>query len=45
MSTVNTRQLNAVPQAGGGDVATAAAEPASDVKFCAIDNPDCEACQ
>jgi hypothetical protein len=20
-------------------------EPASDVQFCAIDNPDCEACQ
>jgi hypothetical protein len=20
-------------------------EPASDVKFCALDNPDCEACQ
>ncbi|HMM86683.1 ribonucleoside-diphosphate reductase subunit alpha [Azohydromonas sp.] len=43
MSTVNTRQLNAVPQAGGGT--PSAAEPASDVKFCAIDNPDCEACQ
>jgi ribonucleoside-diphosphate reductase alpha chain len=45
MSTVNTRQLNAVPQAGGGDVAMAPAEPASDVKFCAIDDPTCEACQ
>jgi ribonucleoside-diphosphate reductase alpha chain len=45
MSTVNTRQLNAVPQAGGGDVAMASAEPASDVKFCAIDDPTCEACQ
>jgi ribonucleoside-diphosphate reductase alpha chain len=42
MSTVNTRQLNAVPQGGGEGVAAA---PASDVKFCAIDNPDCEACQ
>ena len=31
-----------------GDVAVAVArslEPATDVKFCAIDNPDCEACQ
>jgi ribonucleoside-diphosphate reductase alpha chain len=47
MSTVNTRQLNAVPQAGEAAVAAAAAAaaPASDVKFCAIDNPDCEACQ
>ncbi len=36
MSTVNKRQLNAVPTE---------AEPASDVKFCAIDDPGCEACQ
>jgi ribonucleoside-diphosphate reductase alpha chain len=42
MSTVNTRQLNAVPQGGGEGVAAA---PASDVKFCAIDDPTCEACQ
>jgi len=28
-----------------GTVAAQALEPASDVKFCAIDNPDCEACQ
>jgi ribonucleoside-diphosphate reductase alpha chain len=26
-------------------VSAVAAEPASDVKFCSIDNPDCEACQ
>lgn len=36
-STVAPGAMNAVP--------TAAAEPASDVKFCSIDNPDCEACQ
>lgn len=57
MSTVNTRQLNAV-SAGGEpgkssalEAATAAAReqaaslPATDVKFCAIDDPTCEACQ
>ena len=64
MSTVNTRQLNAV-SAGGSDgahqaspasgsaldaaaaaaLAQAAAVPATDVKFCAIDDPGCEACQ
>jgi ribonucleoside-diphosphate reductase alpha chain len=36
-STTRTGQLNAVPTAG--------AESAEDAKFCAIDNPDCEACQ
>ncbi|AVS84015.1 ribonucleoside-diphosphate reductase subunit alpha [Paracidovorax avenae] len=66
MSTVNTRQLNAVSSgsdgamqaAGNGaarpsalDAAAAAAQsqaaalPATDVKFCAIDDPTCEACQ
>jgi ribonucleoside-diphosphate reductase alpha chain len=42
---------------GGGDsasamaparpiaVAAVAEDPATDIKFCAIDNPDCEACQ
>ncbi|MBS0609789.1 MAG: hypothetical protein JSS19_10615, partial [Proteobacteria bacterium] len=48
MSTVNTRQLNAVASGAEGqsqalDAATAV--PASDVKFCAIDDPGCEACQ
>jgi ribonucleoside-diphosphate reductase alpha chain len=47
-STISTGQLNAVPVAGG--VTAAAAAPAetaagSDVKFCSIDNPECEACQ
>jgi ribonucleoside-diphosphate reductase alpha chain len=41
-STVNTGQLNAVPAEGAAAVLAAdAAEP----KFCAIDNPECEACQ
>jgi ribonucleoside-diphosphate reductase alpha chain len=51
-STVAPGALNAVPMAEGatgGAVSTAVsaanAEPASDVKFCSIDNPDCEACQ
>ncbi|MBT9442339.1 MAG: ribonucleoside-diphosphate reductase subunit alpha, partial [Acidovorax sp.] len=67
MSTVNTRQLNAVssgndsgasaasvpvaakPSALDAAVAEAthqaSAVPATDVKFCAIDDPGCEACQ
>ncbi len=36
-STVTTGQLNAVPADGG--------LPASDAKFCSIDNPECESCQ
>ncbi|MFO1219105.1 MAG: ribonucleoside-diphosphate reductase subunit alpha [Burkholderiaceae bacterium] len=47
-STVQHGALNAVPQ-GGVDTAMHAtasdAAPGSDVKFCSIDNPDCEACQ
>ena len=39
-STGKAGQLNAVPSTGG--VAT---EAAAETKFCAIDNPDCEACQ
>ncbi|HTH94459.1 MAG TPA: ribonucleoside-diphosphate reductase subunit alpha [Rhodocyclaceae bacterium] len=35
-STTKTGALNAVPTQS---------EPASDAKFCSIDNPDCEACQ
>jgi len=54
MSTVNTRQLNAVASDHGGDAMVAHAAPpnnaagmvpASDVRFCAIDDPSCEACQ
>jgi ribonucleoside-diphosphate reductase alpha chain len=43
-STVAPGALNAVAM-GSGAAAAAAAEPASDIKFCSIDNPDCEACQ
>ena len=39
-STVTSGALNAVPTDGG-----LSAAPASDVKFCSIDNPECEACQ
>ncbi len=31
--------------AAAAPVAEAVSEPASDMKFCSIDNPDCEACQ
>ncbi len=47
-STVAAGKLNAVTvgDAGAASAAPAAsAEPASDIKFCSIDNPDCEACQ
>jgi ribonucleoside-diphosphate reductase alpha chain len=47
-STVKAGALNAVPQAGADSSMHAAArdpEAGSDVKFCSIDNPDCEACQ
>ncbi len=45
-STVAPGALNAVSMSGPAAAATqAVSEPASDVKFCAIDNPDCEACQ
>lgn len=55
-STVSRGQLNAVsnmvgggmnaaPQQASAPVEAAPAEPATDIKFCSIDNPDCEACQ
>ncbi|HDR9103394.1 TPA: ribonucleoside-diphosphate reductase subunit alpha [Burkholderia vietnamiensis] len=43
-STGSGGELNAVPTAPVAPASEVAA-PASDVKFCAIDNPDCEACQ
>ena len=43
-STVARGALNAVSNVAAAPVAADAA-PASDVKFCSIDNPDCEACQ
>jgi len=52
-STVKSGKLNAV-SSGAGDAVSAPtavssiasiSEPASDIKFCAIDDPTCEACQ
>ena len=52
MSTVNRRQLNSVPsdddaRAAGADHALQAESEviASDIRFCAIDDSTCEACQ
>jgi ribonucleoside-diphosphate reductase alpha chain len=47
MSTVNTRQLNAVPTTGSSLHAgpDGAQDAVADVRFCAIDDPTCEACQ
>src|SRR5689334_3526702 len=55
-STVKSGSLNAVASGGAGtlDAAAAAAreqvaaantEPSTDIKFCSIDDPTCEACQ
>ncbi|MFY7867814.1 ribonucleoside-diphosphate reductase subunit alpha [Roseateles sp.] len=54
-STVKSGQLNAVSSGLSGGLASAPAAPvaapveeqlpATDMKFCSIDNPDCEACQ
>ena len=43
-STVAAGSHNAVPAPPSSGSAVAA-EPASDIKFCSIDKPDCEACQ
>jgi ribonucleoside-diphosphate reductase alpha chain len=50
-STVSSASMNSVAMQGGmaGVAAVGSTamqvEPGSDVKFCSIDNPDCEACQ
>jgi len=44
-STISAGQLNAVSSGAGTSGASAAAAPASDVKFTAIDDQICEACQ
>ncbi|KZE35148.1 ribonucleoside-diphosphate reductase subunit alpha [Crenobacter luteus] len=45
-STGRGGELNAVPVAGGvTGAAPVDTTPATDAKFCSIDNPDCEACQ
>ena len=43
-STVKTGALNAVP--ADGDITAMSAEPAeADLKYCAIDDSECESCQ
>jgi ribonucleoside-diphosphate reductase alpha chain len=46
-STVKTGQLNAVPAEGGPSAASmgARASAEADIKFCKIDDPECESCQ
>src|SRR4051794_2059564 len=44
-STVRGGQLNAVPTDGGLSGAGATPATTEEAKFCAIDNPECEACQ
>ncbi len=45
-STIASSNLNSVSSSStSGVVAAPVSEPATDVKFCSIDNPDCEACQ
>ncbi|MFL6581979.1 MAG: ribonucleoside-diphosphate reductase subunit alpha [Burkholderiales bacterium] len=44
-STVRGGQLNAVPTDGGLSGAGATPAATEEAKFCAIDNPECEACQ
>jgi ribonucleoside-diphosphate reductase alpha chain len=46
-STVSTGQLNAVPAEGGQPAASegSRASAGPEVKFCKIDDPECEACQ
>ena len=45
-STVHSGAMNAVSAQSSAVVASAEPEaPASDIKFCSIDQPDCEACQ
>jgi ribonucleoside-diphosphate reductase alpha chain len=47
-STVHSGAMNAVSSQSGAVVAAAGKvqeEPSTDIKFCSIDEPDCEACQ
>ena len=53
-STIQSGRLNAVPNSDGrggerlaapAAISDAAIEAATDIKFCAIDDPGCEACQ
>jgi ribonucleoside-diphosphate reductase alpha chain len=40
-----TSSSHAAPQPSAAPQQVQASEPATDIKFCSIDNPDCEACQ
>jgi len=44
-STVKAGQLNAVPQTVSEASAAQAVVQSGDIRFCGIDNPECEACQ
>ena len=44
-STSHAGALNAVQSAAPVAAVAPSTEPASDVKFCSLDDPDCEACQ
>jgi ribonucleoside-diphosphate reductase alpha chain len=44
-STGKGGELNAVSSSGGALASAAAATPATEVKFCSIDDPTCESCQ
>ena len=56
-STVDRKQLNSVSSGGSSAMEAAAAQaramlgesdsatPATDIKFCGVDDPTCEACQ
>ena len=44
-STVYTGALNAVPTSAGATMANAQQTAATEIKYCAIDDPGCESCQ
>ena len=44
-STSKAGALNAVPNASASTLEAQAADAAAEPKFCAIDDPGCEACQ
>ena len=45
LNAVSSGGIDAVAAAGKSQLAAADATPATDMKFCAIDDPSCEACQ
>jgi len=44
LNAASAAPVEAAPSMSAADI-EAAALPATDMKFCSIDNPDCEACQ